>query len=60
MAIWRHTDEDGDQAELYHRGDNEWVLTIPSASGDRSARAVYLDDNALFRLGDAIEKERTR
>lgn len=59
MAIWRHTDEDGDQAELYHRDDNEWVLSIPKHLG-QPARAVYLDDNALFRLGDAIEKERTR
>lgn len=52
-ALWKHTDEDGDQVQLMEMNvPNLWSLVISGADH----AVVYLDEDALYRLRDEIER----
>lgn len=53
MALWEHTDEDGDQIELIRTDTVQYRFYV---SGTEGAQAVDLPEEELFRLRDVIEE----
>jgi hypothetical protein len=54
MPVWQHTDEDGDQVRLVET-NHHGLYSLVVNEGDTHA-VVNVDEDALFRLRDVIEK----